>query len=62
MSLIHVRENRRVNQEWTIQRHWQYWVHKTTGRRQTKQKYQQVIQRSTFPEHLSSPWRLVAFL
>jgi hypothetical protein len=24
-----VRENRRSNQEWTIQRNWQRWVHKT---------------------------------
>jgi hypothetical protein len=26
---INVRENRRSNQEWTIQRNWQRWVHKT---------------------------------
>ena len=26
---INVRENRRRNQEWTIQNHWQHWVHKT---------------------------------
>jgi hypothetical protein len=26
---IKVRENRRSNQERTIQRHWQYWAHKT---------------------------------
>jgi hypothetical protein len=26
---INVRENRRGNQEWTIQRHWQHWVYKT---------------------------------
>ena len=26
---INIRENRRGNQEWTIQRHWQHWVHKT---------------------------------
>ena len=25
---INVREHRRGNQEWTIQRHWQHWVHK----------------------------------
>jgi hypothetical protein len=24
-----VRENRRGNQEWTIQRNWQHWVNKT---------------------------------
>ena len=23
------RENRRGNEEWTIQRHWQHWAHKT---------------------------------
>ena len=28
-TLKNVRENRRGNQEWTIQRHWQHWVHKT---------------------------------
>ena len=26
---INVRENRRENQEWTNQKHWQHWVHKT---------------------------------
>jgi hypothetical protein len=26
---INVRENRRGNQEWKIQRHWHHWVHKT---------------------------------
>ena len=26
---IKVRENRRSNQEWTTQRNWQHWVHKT---------------------------------
>ena len=26
---INVKENRKVNQEYTIQRHWQHWVHKT---------------------------------
>ena len=26
---INVRENCKGNQEWTIQRHWQHWGHKT---------------------------------
>ena len=26
---INVRENRRSNHEWTIQRNWQHWGHKT---------------------------------
>ena len=40
------RENRRVNQEWTIQIHWQDWVHKTqnslqvVNRLQRKPKWQ----------------------
>jgi hypothetical protein len=25
---INVRENQSGNQEWTIQRHWQHWMHK----------------------------------
>jgi hypothetical protein len=28
---INGRENRMNNQEWTIQRKWQHWVHKTKG-------------------------------
>jgi len=28
-ALIHVKENRKANQEWTIQRHWQHRVYKT---------------------------------
>jgi len=27
--IINVKENRRGNQEWTIQRNWQHWVYKT---------------------------------
>ena len=33
---INVRENLRGNQEWTIQRHWQHWVHKTQNEDKTK--------------------------
>ena len=29
MYEINVREKRSGNQEWTIQRNWQHWVHKT---------------------------------
>jgi len=29
MPKINVRENRRGNQQWTIQRNWQHWVHTT---------------------------------
>jgi hypothetical protein len=28
---INVKEARRSNHEWTTQRHWQHWVHKTLG-------------------------------
>jgi hypothetical protein len=40
---INVRENRRGNQEWTVQRNWQHWVHKTQRRRQTNIKTQYVL-------------------
>ena len=38
---INVRENQRGNQQWTIQRNWQQWIHKTqdTRRRQPNQKH-----------------------
>ena len=28
-TLTKGRENQRDNEEWTTQRHWQHWVHKT---------------------------------
>ena len=34
---INVRENRSGNQEWTIQRNWQHWEHKTQD--EGKQKH-----------------------
>ena len=37
---INVRENRRGNQEWTIQRHWQHWVCKAQDEDKEKQKVQ----------------------
>ena len=33
-----LRENRRGNQEWTLQRHWQHWVHKKTQKTQKTKK------------------------
>ena len=30
---INVRVNRRSNQEWTLQRNWQHWVHMTQYRK-----------------------------
>jgi hypothetical protein len=40
-----VRENWRGNQEWTIQRHWQHWVHKTQGedKQNKKQKTKRIV-------------------
>jgi hypothetical protein len=39
MSYLSVLENRRGNQEWTIQKICQHWLHKTQDERLTKQKY-----------------------
>ena len=44
---IIVRETRKGNQEWTIQRHWLYWAHKT--RRKKKERKQ--IQKSKTQAH-----------
>jgi hypothetical protein len=30
--IINVRENRRGNQKWTIQRHWQHWAYKAQNK------------------------------
>jgi len=38
MKIINVRENRRHNQEWIIQKHWQRWA-QDTEQRPTKQKH-----------------------
>jgi hypothetical protein len=50
--IINIRENRRDNQGWTIQRHWQHQVHKTqeedkTEHKHTKQKTKKVEQHTT---------------
>jgi len=40
ISLINVREYRRDNQKWTIQRNWQHWLHKTQDeKKQSKTQY-----------------------
>ena len=41
--LINVREYRRGNQKWTIQRNWQHRVHKTMESKQTKTTTQYVL-------------------
>jgi hypothetical protein len=39
LNKINVRETRRGNQDWRIQRHWQHWAHKTQDEdKQTNQK------------------------
>ena len=35
---INVSENRRGNQEWTIQRHWHHWAHKTQEKEKEKRR------------------------
>ena len=41
-SKMNVRENRRCNQEWTIQRHWQHWAHKTQDEDKQTQKTKKI--------------------
>ena len=43
MLCINVREYRRLNNEWTIQRHRQHWVHKTQDA--DKQKKNNITQK-----------------
>ena len=38
LLIINVRENRRDNQEWTIQRNRQHWIHKTLDEDEKKPK------------------------
>ena len=56
--IINIRENRRDNQGWTIQRHWQHQVHKTqqedkTEHKHTKQKTKKVS--NTQPKTVAIP-------
>jgi len=41
MRLINVKEDRRGNQEWTIQRHWQHWAHKAQNEDKKKHTHTQ---------------------
>jgi hypothetical protein len=40
---INIRENRRGNQEWTTQRNYQHWVHKTQDEDQQNKKTRRVF-------------------
>jgi hypothetical protein len=43
---IDVRETRRSYQEWTTQRHWQHWVHRTEDEyKQNKKKQHRTLKR-----------------
>ena len=49
MIITNARENRRDNQEWTIQRNWQHWVHKTQDK--DKQNNKHNIENYTNQQH-----------
>ena len=49
MIITNARENRRDNQEWTIQRNWQHWVHKTQD--EDKQSKKHNIENYTNQQH-----------
>ena len=40
VGVINARENRRTNQEWTIQKHCQHWLHKTPDEDKQNKKTQ----------------------
>jgi hypothetical protein len=46
---INVRENRRVNEQWSIKRHKQHWAHKTQndGKKNTTQKTKKMSSRDS---------------
>jgi hypothetical protein len=58
-------ENRRGNQELTIQRHWQYWAHTDTERskpkKQSKQKQHNIrlkgYQQGSHQQNCDESWR-----
>ena len=46
VKYIYIRENRRGNQEWTIQSYWQHWVHKTKDKdKQNKKTFHRNLKR-----------------
>jgi len=47
---INVGENRRGNQEWTIQRNWQYWVHTSLAGDKQNQKHNTICVRHHFSQ------------
>jgi hypothetical protein len=53
---INVRENWSGNQEWTIQRHWQHWVHKKQDedKQNTKTQHRKLQKMSNMDPHLNT--------
>ena len=47
---INVREYRRGNQEWTIQRNWQHWVHKTQDEDNQNKNHNALCVRHHYPQ------------
>ena len=43
-TFLKVRENRRDNQEWTIQRNWQHRVHKTKTNKTKQKQHKNVLE------------------
>ena len=50
---INVRENRHGIQEWTIQRHWQHWVHRMKTSK-NKQKNIETTHKIQTPKNISN--------
>ena len=42
-----IRENRRGNQYWRIQRHWQHWIRKTQDEDKQKKQHRKLKRRAT---------------
>ena len=52
---INVRKGRRANQEWTIQRHGQHWVHKTQDEDKQNKKLKRICATRTPPKTGNEP-------